>query len=91
MSKCSACRQEMLDAPSCIKVRVQIKSGKKIVKTMDPIPFGREQRFDGEGPNADRCHDCNVKRGGFHHPGCDWEECPNCHRQMLMCGGECGQ
>jgi hypothetical protein len=31
-----------------------------------------------------------VKKGEFHHPACDQEECPNCRTQFLMCGGECG-
>jgi hypothetical protein len=33
-----------------------------------------------------RCHDCGVKVGGYHHPGCDDEECPNCHMQLISCG-----
>jgi hypothetical protein len=24
--------------------------------------------------------------GGFHHPGCDTEECPKCHGQLISCG-----
>jgi hypothetical protein len=23
--------------------------------------------------------------GYFHHVGCDWEECPRCHDQLLSC------
>ena len=33
-----------------------------------------------------RCGDCNVAQGGFHHPGCDMERCPNCHGQLIGCG-----
>jgi hypothetical protein len=33
-----------------------------------------------------RCHDCNVQIGGFHHPGCDMEECPRCYGQLISCG-----
>ncbi len=32
------------------------------------------------------CHDCNAPVGGFHHPGCDVEECPRCHLQAIGCG-----
>lgn len=69
-------------------------------KVLEPIPFGKEQRYgkkDGTEwrippPKTDeRCHDCGALPGHYHHPGCDWEECPGCHTQMLMCGGECGE
>jgi hypothetical protein len=28
------------------------------------------------------CTDCGVKVGGYHHPGCDQEECPQCSMQL---------
>lgn len=31
------------------------------------------------------CHDCGVTTGDFHKDGCDWEECPNCGRQLISC------
>jgi hypothetical protein len=37
------------------------------------------------GPGK-RCHDCNVARGGKHHPGCDMERCPKCGGQLISCG-----
>ena len=33
-----------------------------------------------------RCHDCNIKHGGKHHPGCDAERCPKCDGQLISCG-----
>lgn len=31
-----------------------------------------------------RCHDCNVKPGGTHHPGCDMERCSVCGDQVML-------
>lgn len=32
------------------------------------------------------CHDCFAKKGEYHVPGCDVEECPVCHGQAFGCG-----
>lgn len=31
----------------------------------------------------EKCEDCGVINGGFHHPGCDQELCPACYKQMI--------
>jgi hypothetical protein len=33
-----------------------------------------------------KCHDCGAEEGQFHEPGCDMDECPFCHGQLLSCG-----
>jgi hypothetical protein len=32
------------------------------------------------------CRDCLAPAGGYHHPGCDAERCPNCDGQLISCG-----
>ena len=34
------------------------------------------------------CGDCGAKKGEVHLDGCDWEVCPKCKEQLLIC--ECG-
>jgi len=36
------------------------------------------------------CSDCYVIQGQYHVPGCDVEECPNCHTQLLSCECDIG-
>ncbi|WP_146418330.1 hypothetical protein [Haloarcula hispanica] len=31
------------------------------------------------------CPACGVERGGIHHRLCDYEECPACGEQLLLC------
>jgi hypothetical protein len=45
-------------------------------------PWGSEHGWRANG----RCGDCGVQPGGFHHLGCDIQECPVCSGQMLSCG-----
>jgi len=36
--------------------------------------------------DAERCSDCSVGVGGYHHPGCDKERCPRCEEFLFSCG-----
>ncbi len=48
------------------------------------IPWGHERpRF---GASHQRCGDCGVAPGGFHHLGCDIQRCAVCQGQMFSCG-----
>jgi hypothetical protein len=82
MAICSACDQEMLTAQSCTHVFAKTASG----TPMRRIPYGLSAGWDDDDVVARRCHDCGVGKGGIHHPGCDMERCPSCHRQMIGCG-----
>ena len=77
MAMCTWCHQEMRTARTCT-VGVFHVAGRPI--TM--VAFGREQWR----PKPSRCGDCGVARDGWHHPGCDLQECPVCAGQMLSCG-----
>jgi len=60
-------------------IRTYSSGGKPIAR----IPYGSEQ--DDWGPDEKPCHDCRVFKGELHVVGCDAEECPLCHTQLLSC------
>ena len=69
---CLWCEDEMTEVDDCIENKsVRFPDGSE----MPSIP-------NGNG----KCHDCNVKSGGHHHPGCDMEVCPKCSGQLIACG-----
>jgi hypothetical protein len=86
MAVCDLCKGEMLEVPGCVQAALlfQPTDGESTTRRMAKIPFGQEKRY-GEMEAAERCHDCGVKPGQLHHPGCDWEECPRCGGQLLAC------
>ena len=78
MATCSACHEDMSVADTCAaNVVVTYKDGStEPGRPYDPAPSA--------GPEK-RCHDCNVTRGSFHHPGCDMEICPRCDWPIVSC------
>jgi hypothetical protein len=90
MAICKYCQQEMNGAAGCVKMPVRTIEG-----NLDPIPYGSEQQHPPAASgqhhhgvllgSPPRCHDCDVLAGHYHHPGCDWEECPRCHGQLIGC------
>ncbi|MES2765227.1 MAG: hypothetical protein V4642_05130 [Bacteroidota bacterium] len=84
MSICNICNQEMLTASSCEN---------KTVLGLDAIRFGDERDVFIEGRQVamkpvptEKCRDCGVSQGGYHHRGCCVEQCPNCWEQVFCCG-----
>jgi hypothetical protein len=72
MAVCDYCSQEMCEAPTCDRrFRKQVRFG--------------DESHGGCATEDGRCHDCGCEVGGFHHAGCDAEECPQCHGQRLTC------
>jgi len=76
MAVCKFCNQEMLASDTCTRNRmVQFPDGSKLPSST--------YHFEEE---SGRCHDCWIKHGGRHHPGCDVERCPRCNGQLISCG-----
>lgn len=78
MAICPDCDQEM-----------SASKGGVAICTVDTITFpdGEERvRAPYMDERGFRCHDCNVRAGGLHHPGCDMERCPKCSGQLISCG-----
>ncbi len=79
MAQCELCLLEMTnDDVTCVPTAVLTNTG-----VFAPTPFGRERV---RGWKSVRCGDCGTRRGGFHHRGCDMEECPRCFGQLISCG-----
>jgi hypothetical protein len=77
MAICTWCNGEMAAVVSCA-VKALHRDGAPIAM----VPWGRELGWSAR----QRCHDCGVMPSGFHHLGCDTQECPLCAGQMLSCG-----
>jgi hypothetical protein len=72
MAVCGKCSQEMNDDGT---VTCVVRPGL--------VRFGLEHP---ELEHAERCHDCGVAAGGFHHPGCCVAWCQACVAERLFCG-----
>lgn len=82
MAICLECNKDMLTTAGCNPAEIMFKGG----KTLPTIPYGKELRNGGMREAGDRCPDCSCLIGRHHHPGCDIEECPQCHLQLIGCG-----
>lgn len=81
MAICDWCDQEMTDIKTidCFANRfVGFPDEEKLLSVSYTNEF-----FENDLNH--RCHDCNVKLGQYHHPGCDMERCPRCGGQLISC------
>ena len=70
MTKCKLCSKEMTKAKGCILRFYTINR-----EVYPAIPYKQKQK----------CHDCGILSGRFHHIGCDMERCPKCKGQFISC------
>ncbi len=77
MAICNDCKKDMSheNTITCSFTRIQI-GGKKYNRNIEYHDFN------------DRCHDCNIVNGNYHHFGCDMERCPVCDDQIICCDCE---
>lgn len=78
MAICDWCKEEMdreIPLDSCKgNLFVEFADGEKLPPSTEHY-----------GENDGRCHQCHVKHGNPHHPGCPAERCPRCGRQLISC------
>jgi len=79
MAICKYCELEMNEADGCVKLPLKTADG-----DLESVLYGTEIGVLSETPDH-RCHDCGALPGHYHHPGCDWEQCPRCHEQLIGC------
>lgn len=75
MAKCNYCEKNMEDNATISCDYNQAKIDGKIY-----------ERNYWHHDIGNRCHDCNIVNGNYHHFGCDMEECPKCKMQFAFCG-----
>lgn len=76
MATCTDCNREVTIAASCIVTTLLIEG----------VTYDLELHQPGRRDPSDRCGDCGVRPGGYHHLGCDLMRCPRCGRQLISCG-----
>jgi len=71
----------MAGASSCIKSHIRIGG-----TDYTPLPYKRKKEtIFTKGEPIQRCPECNILPGGFHHVGCVLELCPKCGEKWVYC------
>lgn len=77
---CDDCSEEIPFAESCTSA--PYLTGRTEIRWQSK-PFGIEK--GGTCGAKERCGSCGVMKGGYHHPGCEVEECPKCGDKIVSC------
>lgn len=81
---CRECGRAMAPGTGCTG---SVDQDKRFVGPAQRLPYGHETRVcDIRTSDTVTCVGCNVRLGQYHHGGCDIEECPICHGQLIACG-----
>lgn len=82
MDNCKYCHQDKEHSDSCLCIQIKVDG-----EVFQPIKYGDEIIYtENYIKLAERCPVCNVKIGGYHHPGCTYEQCPICDMPIVYCG-----
>jgi hypothetical protein len=82
VDRCPGCGYQFGTRPSCEVTEIVIRGHS--YERIRYVPRGAWER--AEFP--DRCPNCEIRRGCFHHVGCELEMCPACEGQLTECGCE---
>lgn len=52
------------------------------------IPYGHQTFMQIPEAKKTPCRHCDTIFGKLHEPGCDYEQCPKCNRQIMGCACE---
>jgi hypothetical protein len=102
MTVCDICNQTMPAAATCTERKLEgsgrswigVRYGDERRYSTesddfwaDDVSYDRRPRIPWPPVTLpERCVDCGVEKGAWHHLGCDMEECPRCGWQLISCG-----
>jgi len=79
MSKCNVCGKEKAENVSCDWTFFEMDG-----REYERVKYGEEKRCDF-AEESPYCQSCGTPAGGYHHPGCEIEECPICKKTVFNC------
>ena len=77
--QCHACDNAFTTGTSCTTATIRFPDNTEL----RAIPYGSETYE--VIPEKVKCPGCNVSCGGYHHPFCEVERCPQCGGQLMRC------